>query len=924
MKGDKVTIAFTSKAYCDATVAIEENDEAAGPRIIRHLASGVLGKNAPPPFQKNSLAQTLIWNGKDDEGHYVDDRENVAVRVSLGLTARFERTLFWSPYKRPGDPKHLGYQPSLVAAAPEGVYVYDGAGHDHVRLFNHDGDYVRTVYPFPASELAGVKSLKWHMFPDGARWPLKWGLAQDTLLTSGDLSYGAKWPTGGAGKAATALAIRKGELYLVNQRLNKLKVDGPAGLKIGALTSLPLSVKDAKAGQEFRHEFHVAPRNCAISPDGKWLYLTSFNYKAYFRTHALHGVVRVALDKKGAMPELFAGVLKPGKQKGHGSGDDRFTMPASVACDAKGRVYVADWGNDRIQVFSPEARLLKTIKTRRPSRIRIHPKTGELYVFSWPISCSAVKRQDTAIASTLTRIKSFEDPRVVAAHVLPVARQRLGVNTRRAEADVDFWTDPPTIWVARNKPISYRDWPPVKMNIVVLRPKGRSLEVVRDFGAVAKRQIVRVRGPRHVRQRLFVNPANGWVYVGEHHDPAVIHTKSITELVCIDPATGEAKLSSMPFDAEDLAFDTKGHIYLRTLDTIARYDSSNWREVPFDYGESRVKHGYHPVKWSNVKSILTAIAFNNSSSQMYGMGVSPKGHVFAAFITRPRSQDRKSTTDVHTVTTKTYSPRMFPGRGGHVTVHVWDKYGKLVHEDAVPGLGRASGIHMDRDGNLYVLAAARFIKDGNPHFNDTTCTLIKVKPGKAKLFSTKAAIPLTANTRPKRPPDLAKGDVGRAWVAGAEWMHGGVGMDTKVLSSASRDCHCQGTSRFDLDYFARSFLPEIDRYSVIVLDSSGNPILRIGRYGNVDDGRPCGTPSLLSGKSGQNARRRSAGRLPGEPPNQRSIGGDEVALFWGNHVATHTDRRLFIADPGNARILSVKLGYHATEKVALKDVTEKK
>jgi hypothetical protein len=39
-------------------------------------------------------------------------------------------------------------------------------------------------------------------------------------------------------------------------------------------------------------------------------------------------------------------------------------------------------------------------------------------------------------------------------------------------------------------------------------------------------------------------------------------------------------------------------------------------------------------------------------------------------------------------------------------------------------------------------------------------------------------------------------------------------------------------------------------------------------------------------------------------------------------VGAHTDRRLFIADLGNARIVSVKLGYHLTERIALKTVKE--
>jgi hypothetical protein len=73
---------------------------------------------------------------------------------------------------------------------------------------------------------------------------------------------------------------------------------------------------------------------------------------------------------------------------------------------------------------------------------------------------------------------------------------------------------------------------------------------------------------------------------------------------------------------------------------------------------------------------------------------------------------------------------------------------------------------------------------------------------------------------------------------------------------------------------------------VAALDSAGNLILRIGRYGNVDE--------------------------------------EGIRLMHGAYVATHTDRRLFIADPGNARIVSVKLDYHATQRAALKDVAEDK
>jgi len=86
---------------------------------------------------------------------------------------------------------------------------------------------------------------------------------------------------------------------------------------------------------------------------------------------------------------------------------------------------------------------------------------------------------------------------------------------------------------------------------------------------------------------------------------------------------------------------------------------------------------------------------------------------------------------------------------------------------------------------------------------------------------------------------------------------------------------------------------------VAVLDRNGNLILRVGRYGNYDDGVP-----LVKEEASPHAR------------------SHEVSLFHAQYVGTHTDRRLYIADAGNMRILGVKLGYHAEEKVALEDVPD--
>jgi hypothetical protein len=230
--------------------------------------------------------------------------------------------------------------------------------------------------------------------------------------------------------------------------------------------------------------------------------------------------------------------------------------------------------------------------------------------------------------------------------------------------------------------------------------------------------------------------------------------------------------------------------------------------------------------------------------------------------------------------------------------HVWDKHGKLVHTDAVPGFRRTASVGIDRDDALYLMTDGLLSDGGKPYPNPGSCTLVKVRPGKAKVLTSggNLPVPLGPETQPKRPPDLT-GCLGPdAWVDGAEWMFAGVGLDAK-----RQHCHCVGTSQIALDFFKRTFAPEISRFGVVVVDANGNALLRIGRYGNIDEGRPL---------------------VPAGSPEAKDLGGDETALFNPRYIATETDRRLFIADPGNNRVLSVKLDYHASERVALKDVPD--
>ncbi len=907
-QGDTVTITFTSKAFCDATVAVENAEG----KIIRHLASGVLGKNTPPPFQKNSLRQTIVWDGKDDEGRYVDDKDALTIRVALGLRARFERTLFWSPQKRGGGSL-------IIHAAPEGVYVFDhGGGVSQLRLFGHGGNYVRTLYPFPADQVKSFSDLHWYKFPqDGKRLPRKRGHRQCTLLSSGIHSRFMGTMGGGLKHSmpdpAKALAVHGKKVALAYVHLNRFSTDGASlGMALqGGRTGIPLK-RNGLPWRGANDDIDAPPTSMTFSPDGKWLYMTAYAWIQNWGTGGIHegwlnGVGRVAFEGEAPM-QPFAGNVK-GEGKG-GTAPGTFNTPSSVACDAQGRVYVADNLNDRIQVFTPEGKFLKAIKVTKPAEVAVHSKSGRIYVLSWLIRSKAVtfrhrreKIDRMAPPPRLVVLRSFDDPKETASYRLPGQ-----AGTPSHGFEIDTWTDPPTVWVAPGKG-RRRGWETA--GIRILRLQGRRLTLDRDFGREARRAILRTAPPGNFRQRLYVSPTTGKLYLAEG-DAGV--GKSVGELLEIDPATARSRPVSLPFDAEDLAFDQQGFIYLRARTDIARYDPKNWREVPFDYGEQRKGVGFASSRAEGAGKRNRDVASSlRIPSRRYnhhgGMMVNAKGHIVVGIhggqtVQRMRGADPKVLPEG-----RGYAFRLYPGRATQGLVLVFDKHGKPLYDDVLPGIAFMHGVGIDKEDSIYAMAMVHRVLDGKPYHNEATDTLVKVRPKQAKIYSTNrklTPVPLTDSVRPERPPDvMGKGGarLGNAWVERAEWLYGGVGYHGRHSKTDGFGCDCSN-SRFDLDYFARSFAPEVEHCSVAVLDSAGNLIMRVGTYGNVDDGNPLIPHSAIR--------------------NSHSVGGDEVALFYAPYVGVHTDRRLFIADPGNARIVSVKLDYHATAMVALKDVKEEK
>jgi hypothetical protein len=186
--------------------------------------------------------------------------------------------------------------------------------------------------------------------------------------------------------------------------------------------------------------------------------MTGFLYYEMFldpamKCGAIHGVFR--LNPAGnAEPQLFAGRnnkeihdwdLKELDKDSAGSDNEHFKAPTSVDCDAQGRVYVADYENDRIQVFSPDGKYLKTIPADKPAKVVLDRATGEIYVFSWHVYTDwnrrRVESRRSHTPARLTRFGPLDNPQTLATYAIPLG---CGHGT---VAELDFSTKPCRLWL---------------------------------------------------------------------------------------------------------------------------------------------------------------------------------------------------------------------------------------------------------------------------------------------------------------------------------------------------------------------------------------------------------------------------------------------------------------------------------------------
>jgi hypothetical protein len=910
---DRYEITFAVKGNCDVTASIIDE----GGKTVRHLGAGVLGANAPEPFQKNSLSQKIYWNGKDDLGTYVKEPEKLRARIQLGLKPGFDKRLGGvSPYNLPGNP-------IAIAVGPDAAYVFSRSRDQaYVRKFDLDGKYVASLVPPPANlPEEKLHGMGWVEYEPGKK------VVQASLLFQSIAGRGY-YTEGICGKsiwAAKPVVLDK-RLYFANagttfgtaktpSLINWVRTDGST--EAPGLEGRPL----AKPGSG-----HLKPR-LAVSPDKKWFYMVGLSGGRIRGTDPV--ALRLAVGGTGH-GTVFLGVQgKPGSDNAH------FNNPTDVECDAEGRIYVTDNFNKRIQVFSPEGKFLKSIEIDRPRVICVHRKTGAIYV-------QHLGRMRGRTVNRMTKLSSLENP-----------KEEFHVDGMATDVMVlDSSSPKPRLWIAGDVNTGGANYGSIytkfRPGVTVWEEDGRTLKKICDFDEEAKKEAAENymgRWSASIYDHVSCDDVRGHVYYKHWRGTAQVFDLETGDLVRRVRFRGPMN---------DIDFDKKGYLHAHfdagfNMPGVARLAPDRaetfktdlgrikgvleYPEVPYDYGIAKSKREEKGHRWIGilpVKDQPGAKFFQDGfgvnmqgemavQSNIYyvpkmseegwrmadmgreferrrtgrtGSGGASPEYRYSQFMRYVMEREKEGEV--------VYSIKRQPGLPiSGATVWTYESTGELRGECAVIAPHSMGGTQIDEDGFIYFGQTSTKLVEGKPFLDGRggnfgtkprpspgagvpgntrprTGIYAKVKPGKVRILLKEAKIAL--DPLPEKRPDItgSRGYGGPAWIEGTEWIY--AGMSPLMIISG---CSCP-SSRPHLDWHKRSFVPETYRHSIGVLDTNGNLIMHIGRYGNFDSGN--------GAKS----------RIP--------IGGDNIAMNLVRFISGTDDYLVF--DDWGERLTVVRLNYH--------------
>ena len=789
--GDGVKISFAVASPTDVEVSILDADG----KVVRHLAAGLLGKNAPEPFKKDALAQDVVWDGKDDAGKPA--ARAFTARVRLGLTPHLDQVIG-------RNDQTLSGEICAVTVSPKGemfVLLADSfRGRAELRVLDRDGKYLRTIMPYAANTPASRTESIGHVMIDGQRQPLVFNGQGHCLLplVAGLRGQTMAWHPDGYLLAASATGSMCN--HGPPRHLIAFHPEGGAPEKTGFVGPLIRKPRGflGGAGEGYARGMD----RLAVSPDGQWIYLVQCFRASYFeKGEWQHGVYRVKWTDK-ELGEPWLGKKEPG------AGDNDFNDPQGLAVDKGGNLFVCDRGNDRVKVYSADGKLVGKFAVSQPEQIAVHPASGDIYILGKKSDrVYDVMRSSDPITSRIFKFTPFKD-----GGSKEVARVEFLVKKQYAELlALDASASPARLWTVVSPGYG------IPSQLIPITDEGTALKVGTPAGEG---------GGLHYPTFLAADPARHRVIVMDY---GVGHAS-------IDIENGKRTALKLP--GNDMALDRDGNMYL-----MGPYDSN---------ALLRIDAKGQPLPFSATGSNKIEVKFRG-----YGPSMGLRGHCIAPngdlYVRRSPNHALVSTVDVYGPDGTLKKAGLVTGCGSGDSGIGVDNRGNIylgmnlkpADEIVPPDFAKAvltQPWHYYRVGTrpapwCYLYA--------NPYLFHMGCVM-KFGPQGGQIYGNytpKGGAPDDGLALAKAPAEAVSYKSGYlGWdvkVAGAQWRYPGIGIIPHSFDGFTGDDGCECLqSQLDADPFGRVYAPSAFHSSVEWLDSAGNRLARIGAYGNADSAGP--------------------------------------------------------------------------------------
>lgn len=776
--GDSVTVSFAVDRTTDVEVAILD----AKGKVVRHLAAGVLGgKTPPPPPLEPGLSQSLAWDGRDDYGDQARGGP-FSVRVRGGMGVKLEKIVGGDPYAFfSSEIQHHNHSIWTIAgldAKPDGsVYVFGTAGQQGpltVRQYDADGNYIRTVFPFPA-DMPVEKIRGWgiNRRDDGAYAPAlrrnqsSWPCYTRTVINE----------MGGFGPQPLLIPTASPDTLTIAgaSRLDLLTFGTDGTIDPDPKVHTAAHLVQEPALLSWTAWDHPDKTSGAIftcpTPDGKSFYLSGIcrnDDKPFWRPGQVWKVDYATRTAKPwfALPDEQAAA---GFQKYQRS----YTPLHGVAVDDAGHVFVCDRVNKRVAVLTEDAKPVRDLAVANPDDVAWDAEAKALYVTT---------RFGPQMKPGEVRLLRFSDWTKDAE---PSLNMKLCVNDmvilprERTHIRIVGAGEKKRIW------IGYKDLP-----VHIYREKGKELELVRDFyqsGQKLRYLAFRSMVVDPATETAFFASGCGDVWKLPDWDKAELRQcRDAADQPRGDFHAGRCSHPRQIF-AADVAIDSRNRYLLTRQNNNDRV--YRWKLDGEDHARAPVGKTPSPI-FSDV------LVMNEWPGSLYfdrGMWPSPDGGMLVLGGT-----PRINYMDVHLF----YHP-----------IDPADGPGKC--ESLLKPGPMCGGLRVDPQGRIYL--GIRLPDDlpkppagfaGDWAYANLMGKIVMYEPtGKGeRLYPT----PLKG---PAKVYDVHYGHI-------------------------SRDPSCVGFSpRFGVDGYGRIIYPNTLTQTVALMDNGGNEILHFGAYGNIDDWR---------------------------------------------------------------------------------------